>query len=188
MPGAGKSTVAASLKERGFLLITMGDVIREEAKRLNLEPTDANLGNLMLRLRKDLGPGAVAKLILTKMDRDINKGNRICKIVIDGIRSTAEVEVLNSVGIVKLLAIHASTNTRFVYTKERNRSDSPANVDEFTIRDKRELTIGISEAIALADETLSNNNLDIEELKEKAFAITQRWTNEMDNNLIGSRE
>ena len=44
-------------------------------------------------------------------------------------------------------------------------------------RDKRELTVGISEAIALSDESISNNNLTIEELKEKTYEIIQKWIN-----------
>ncbi|HYZ96864.1 MAG TPA: AAA family ATPase, partial [Nitrososphaeraceae archaeon] len=150
MPGAGKSTIASSLKEKGFPVITMGDVVREEANRQNLEPTDYNLGSLMLKLRRDLGPGAIAHLILRKIERDYN--NNIDVIIIDGIRSMPEVEVLKSIGYVKLLAIHASTNTRFAYTKERARPDCPSSIQDFVLRDRRELTVGISEAIALADE------------------------------------
>jgi dephospho-CoA kinase len=178
MPGAGKSTIASSLKEKGFLVITMGDAVREEAKRQNLEPTDCNLGTLMLKLRTELGPGAIAHLILRKMEKDTNR--KI--VIIDGIRSMPEVDILKSVGYVKLLAIHASTNTRFIYTKERARFDSPSSIKDFVVRDKRELTVGISEAIALADETLSNNELTVEELKEKAFEIIQKWIHEINKN------
>jgi low affinity Fe/Cu permease len=49
------------------------------------------------------------------------------------------------------------------------------NEKDFVVRDKRELTVGISEAIALSDESISNNNLTIEELKEKAYEIIQKW-------------
>jgi dephospho-CoA kinase len=179
MPGAGKSTIASSLKEKGFPVITMGDAVREEATRQNLEPTDYNLGSLMLKLRRDLGPGAISHLILRKVERDYNNINVI---IIDGIRSMPEVEVLKSVGYVKLLAIHASTNTRFTYTKERARPDCPSSIQDFVVRDRRELTVGISEAIALADETLSNNDLTIEELKEKGFEIIQKWIAEINKN------
>ena len=175
MPGAGKSTVANSLKEKGFLVITMGDIVREEARQRNLEMTDDNLGNLMLKLRNDLGTGAIAHLILKNVEKEIVNGDISGNIVIDGIRSIAEVEVLKTIGHVKILAIHAATITRFGHLKERARSDAPIIRDNFIIRDKRELTVGISEAIALADETLSNNNLTIEELKEKAFEIIQKW-------------
>ena len=174
MPGAGKSTVASFLKERGFSVITMGDAVREEAKRQGLEPTDANLGSMMIKLRQDLGQGAVAHLILKKLERDGNTSN----LVIDGIRSIPEVEVLKTVGTVKLLAIHASQDTRFRHLVDRKRSDAPASSSEFAGRDKRELSVGISEAIALADETISNNEITIDELKDKAWAIVSSWLEE----------
>jgi dephospho-CoA kinase len=177
MPGAGKSTIAASLKEKGFSVIAMGDIIREEARQQKVEPTDANLGRLMLRLRKDLGPGAVAHLILRKIDKQHNNNGGLDNIVIDGIRGVAEVEVLKKAGCVRLLAIHASTNKRFKHLKQRARSDDPSVMEEFTNRDKRELTVGISEPIALADETLSNNYLTVDQLKEKGFRIIEKWIN-----------
>jgi dephospho-CoA kinase len=174
MPGAGKSTVAFFLKEKGFALVPMGDAVREEAKRLGLEPTDINLGKLMLKLRQDLGPGAIGHIVLQKLGRDTSSGN----VVIDGIRSIPEVEVLKRIGHVKLLAIHASQETRFEHLKKRARSDAPANTNDFLGRDKRELSIGISEAIALADETISNNDLTLEQLKQRANGVVREWLEE----------
>jgi dephospho-CoA kinase len=176
MPGAGKSTVASYLKEKGFSAITMGDAVREEARRQGMEPTDANLGSMMLRLRQELGQGAVAHLILKKLERD---NNNTSNLVIDGIRSIPEVEVLKTIGEVRLLAIHASQDTRFRHLQERGRSDAPATSDEFAGRDKRELSVGISEAIALADETISNNGITIDQLKGQAYAIIKRWLEEI---------
>jgi len=37
------------------------------------------------------------------------------------------------------------------------------------------LKVGISEPIALANESLPNNNLSIKELKKKTFQIVQKW-------------
>jgi dephospho-CoA kinase len=178
MPGAGKSTVATLLQQKGFSRITMGDVVREEAKRRNIEMSDANLGSLMLKLRKDLGPAAVAYLILQKMRREADV---IGDIVIDGIRSVAEVNVLKTIGQVKLLAIHASAETRYKHMKERDRSDVPLNSNEFLIRDKRELDIGISEAIALSDEVVCNNNLTKDELRDRVLAIVRKWSDKINN-------
>ena len=172
MPGAGKSTVASFLRDKGFVAITMGDAVRDEARRQGLEPTDAHLGKLMLKLRQDLGQGAVAHLVLQKLERD---GNSTKDVVIDGIRGIAEVRVLKQVGHVKLLAIHASPEIRFKHLVERGRSDAPADTNEFISRDKRELSIGISEAIALADETISNNGLTIEQLRNHVYAIINEW-------------
>ena len=178
MPGAGKSTVASFLKEKGFATVTMGDAVREEAKRQGLEPTDANLGKLMLKLRQDLGQGAVAHLVLRKLKRDGSSGN----VVIDGLRSIPEIEVLKKVGHVKLLAIHASQDTRFKHLVDRGRSDAPASSDEFAGRDKRELSVGISEAIALADETISNNDLTLDQLKKHAYYAVRMWLEEAQNS------
>jgi dephospho-CoA kinase len=175
MPGAGKSSVASFLKEKGFVVMTMGDVVREEAKRQGLEPTDINLGKMMLKLRQDLGPGAVGHIVLQKLAREGNSSN----VVIDGIRSIAEVEVLKKVGHVRLLAIHASQDTRFKHLKERARADAPSSGDEFAGRDKRELSVGVSEAIALANEMISNNDLTLQQLKLCAYNIVKEWLEEI---------
>jgi dephospho-CoA kinase len=175
MPGAGKSSVASFLKQKGFDVVTMGDVVREEAKRQGLEPTDINLGKMMLKLRQDLGPGAVGYVVLQKLTRDGGSSN----VVIDGIRSIAEVEVLKKVGHVRLLAIHASQDTRFKHLKGRGRVDAPSNTNEFAARDKRELSVGVSEAIAFANEVISNNDLTLEQLKLRAYDIVKEWLEEI---------
>jgi dephospho-CoA kinase len=185
MPGAGKSTVATILQQNGFSVITMGDVVREEAKRRNLELTDSNLGNLMLELRKDFGPAAVAHLILKKMRQETNI---IGDMVIDGIRGVAELKRLEPMGHVKLLAVHASAKTRYKHIQQRSRSDVPLDSNDFESRDKRELEIGISYAIALADEVVSNNNLTKEELKHRVLAIVKKWIHEINNSSCGLKD
>ena len=170
MPGAGKSTIADGLKSKGFDKITMGDAVREEAARRNIEPTGANLGKLMLELRDKNGPGAVAVLI---KDQIANSKSNV--ILIDGLRSIAEVEVLKKFGMVKILAIHASSDTRFKFLSGRGRSDAPNDRQDFVKRDSREIGVGMSESIALADETISNNNLTISQLIDSAYSIIKGW-------------
>jgi len=170
MPGAGKSTIADGLKSKGYDIINMGNTVRAEAKNRNLEPTGPNLGKLMLELREKNGQGAVAELVALQIEN--SKSNVI---IIDGIRSNAEIEVLRKYGIVKLLAIHASTNTRFGFLKQRGRSDDPQTKENFEERDNREIGVGISNSIALSDETISNNNLTKDELIEHSFKIIEGW-------------
>ena len=169
MPGAGKSTITAGLQKE-FTCINMGDAVRTEAKRRNLEPTGQNLGKLMLELREKNGQGAVAELI---KDQIVNSKSDV--VVIDGVRSNAEIEVLKKIAAVKLLAIHASTDTRFNFLTVRARSDDPHDRTIFDERDSREIGVGISASIALADETISNNNLTISELIDTANNIIQKW-------------
>ena len=170
MPGAGKSTIADGLKSKGYDVINMGNVVRTEAKNRNLEPTGPNLGKLMIELREKNGQGAIAELVVPQIENAKSK-----VVIIDGIRSNAEIEVLRKHGIVKLLAIHASTNTRFGFLKQRGRSDDPQTKENFEERDNREIGVGISNSIALSDETISNNNLTKDELIDYSFKIIEGW-------------
>lgn len=170
MPGAGKSTIATGLKSKGYDTINMGNTVREEAKRRNLEPTGQNLGKLMLELREKNGPGAVAELVIPEIEN--SKSNVI---IIDGVRSNAEIDVLRKFGTVKLLAIHASTDKRFEFLKERGRSDDPQTKENFEERDNRELGVGISNSIALSDDAITNNNKTKEELIEASYKKIQGW-------------
>jgi dephospho-CoA kinase len=171
MPGAGKSTIADGLQSKGYVIINMGNAVRAEAKNRNLEPTGANLGKLMLELREKNGPGAVAELVRSQIENSTSE-----VIIIDGIRSSSEIEVLRKFGKVKLLAIHASTNTRFEFLQKRGRSDDPRTKENFEERDDRELGVGISNPIALSDDAISNNNLTKEELIEEAIRKIEQWT------------
>ena len=170
MPGAGKSTICSGLEKKGFTTINMGDAVRAEAKRRNLDPTGQNLGKLMLELREKEGQGAVAKLI---KDEITNSKSDI--VVIDGVRSNAEIDVLKKIAKLKLLAVHASTDTRYTFLSTRHRSDDPQNRQSFDERDNREIGVGISASIALADETLSNNNLTVDQLIDNAYQIITKW-------------
>jgi len=170
MPGAGKSTIAEGLKSKGYEIINMGDAVRAEAKNRNLEPNGENLGKLMLELREKNGSGAVANLIKPQI-----QNSQSDVILIDGIRSNAEIQVLKNSGNLKILFINASIDTRFEYLTNRGRSDDPENRETFEKRDDRELGVGISTSIALADETISNNSLTKEQLIETAYNIIQEW-------------
>jgi dephospho-CoA kinase len=170
MPGAGKSTIAEGLKPKGYDIVNMGNAVREEAKKRNLESTSSNLGKLMLELREKNGPGAIAELIKPKIESSTAN-----VILIDGVRSNDEIQVLRKFGNVKLLAIHASTDTRFDFLQKRGRSDDPQTKDNFDERDNRELGVGISNPIALSDDAISNTGLTKDELIESAFTIIQSW-------------
>lgn len=178
MPGAGKTTVANYLSQKGIPLLIMGDVVREVAENDGLEPTNDNLAKLMLRLRKRNGPEAVAHLIVNKIKLMKKQDKQLSVVIVDGIRSMAEVRVLRRIGSVKLLAIHGSTLTRYTHVRERGRSDVPSNIGEFDKRDKIEMDVGISNAIALADETISNNDISISELCRRSFITIQKWIQE----------
>ena len=170
MPGSGKSTIVSALKARGIEALNLGDGVRAEAKRRNIELSGDNLGKLMLELRDKNGPGAIAALLTEQIKNSSSK-----VIIVDGVRSIAEIEVLKTVGAVKLLSIEASADTRYKFLSARGRSDDPKTREKFEERDKRELGVGIGKSIAIADETISNNNLTLNELTECAYKIIEKW-------------
>ena len=170
MPGAGKSTIVSKLKDGGYETFSLGDGVRAEAKRHNLEPTGENLGRLMLELREKNGPGAVAELIKDSIQ---NSSHKI--IIIDGIRSIHEINVLKKTGNLKLLAVNASPNTRFEFLSDRKRSDDPLTREKFEERDNREIGVGLQEIIQLADESIENNNVTITQMVDSATKIFQKW-------------
>ncbi len=170
MPGAGKSTIAEGLQSKGYQIINLGNAVRNEAKARNLEASRDNLGKLMLELREKNGPGAIAKLV----ESEIMSSNSNV-LLIDGVRSNDEIEILKKFGNVKLLAIHASTDTRFNFLQKRGRTDDPQTKEHFNERDNRELSVGISNSIALSDYAISNISLTKDELLQKSYEIIQRW-------------
>ena len=170
MPGSGKSTIVSTLKAKGIEALNLGDGVRAEAKRRNLEPSGDNLGKLMLELREKNGPGAIAELLTEGIK---NSESKI--IIIDGVRSTAEIEVLKNVGSVKLLSIEAAADTRYNFLRSRGRSDDPETREKFEERDNRELGVGIGESIAIADETIVNSDITLDELTERAYKVIEKW-------------
>ncbi|MHB8567389.1 MAG: AAA family ATPase [Nitrososphaerales archaeon] len=153
MPGAGKSTASETSAPLGFEVFRMGDDVRMEAERRKIQPTDENLGAIMLQLRQSGGPVAIARLCEKRIEKDAKSK----LILIDGIRNVNEFLEFKKLGNAVLICIHTSPARRFQFLKTRARSDSPANYDSFEARDRRELTVGIGEAIALADEVIVNS-------------------------------
>ena len=172
MPGAGKSTIVNKLQEIGFTKFTLGDGIRAEAKRRNVDPSGENLGKIMLEVREKNGPGAVAELI-----KDSIQNSTQDVVIIDGVRSIAEIDVLKQIGDVKLLAIDASPETRFNFLSSRGRSDDPKTQENFQERDNREISVGLDKSIDIADKTITNRNLTIDELVNSAKEIIEGWIN-----------
>ena len=170
MPGSGKSTIVSALKSKGIETLNLGNGVRAEAKRRNLEPSGENLGKIMLQLREKNGPGAIANLLTDQIQN--SKSNII---IVDGVRSIAEIEVLKNVGSVKLLSIEATAETRFKFLKARGRSDDPETKEKFAERDNREISVGIDKSISIADETISNNDLTLDELTELAHTVIKKW-------------
>ena len=166
MPGAGKGVFRRTVQRIGYPVVIMGDKVREEVKRRNLNPTPENLGKTMLNLRELEGPAVIAKRCIPKLK------NATGKIVfIDGIRSLAEVDKFkrhfpNFI----LIAIHTAPKTRYQRLFRRRRSDDPTNWETFMERDLRELGIGMGAVISIADKVIVNKGT-LPQLRQKILQV-----------------
>jgi len=88
MPGSGKSVAADVAREMKIPVVVMGDVIREEAARRGLDPTDKNLGAVGNDLRNKEGPDSIATRCLAKI-----RETEADVVVVEGIRSKSEVDL-----------------------------------------------------------------------------------------------
>ena len=153
MAGSGKTTLAELLREKGYKVFTMGDVIRHEVRMRNQEPTPENLGKMAENIRKTGGDEAVARKCIPLIIGEPNN-----KVAIDGIRSLEEVDTFSEAFDTYLIAVHASPDTRYNRLKNRGRSDDPPNKQMFKVRERRELGFGIGNAIAQSDYIIVNDN------------------------------
>src|SRR6266852_1734947 len=167
MPGAGKSLASSVMKSRGIPVFVSGDIIRAEALKRRLEFTRKNLGELMLKIRKEEGMGAVAKRLVPLIEKE---GAEF--LVYEGARSVEEVDELRRKYRVILIAINASPQARFKRLQRRGRSDRPRGWSDFEERDNRELGVGIAKLIALADRTVENEESK-DDLKRRTRRVLQ---------------
>ena len=170
MPGAGKSTIAKGLESNGFAVVNMGDQVRTRAKELGLELNRENLSNLMREMREKDGPDAIAQLVKPAILSATSEA-----VIVDGVRSSDEIDFFRKIGTVRVLSVHASTDTRFDFLQHRGRSDDPSNRENFDTRDTKEISVGITAPIALADESISNNHQTIDQLVKEALCIINTW-------------
>jgi len=175
MPGAGKSSVVKSAQKIGYDVVIMGDVIREETAKRGLELNPVNVGKVMLELRAIGGENIVAEKCISKIEV-----KETANVIIDGIRSYAEVEVFQKhFSKFTLVAVHAPPLIRFNRLANRGRSDDPKSWEVFHERDMRELGVGIGKAIALSEYIIINDDsistLD-ERVRQILRRIEQKWT------------
>ncbi|MBQ2651955.1 MAG: AAA family ATPase [Methanobrevibacter sp.] len=161
LPGSGKSLISDIAIEMGAIIVSMGDIIREEAKKRG-EPTKETAVNL----RKEFGDNIVSELTVKKIKKLQEEGNADL-IIIEGIRSPHEVNMFKeNFDDFIILSIFANPNLRFERLKKRMREDDSQDYAGFRKRDLTELGFGIGDVISLSDKMIINES-DIESCQEK---------------------
>jgi len=172
MPGSGKGVAVSVAQEKGFPIVTMGDIVRQWVKDIGLELTDANVGRVATEERKKHGYDIWAIRTMEKVRTYTGSAQGV---VIDGTRGEAEVNVFRKhfrpeFGVI---AIHASPKTRFERILRRRRADDVLTEEAFHERDDRELSWGLGNVIAKADVMIVNEG-SIEEFKRSVDEAINR--------------
>ena len=170
LPGSGKGEASKIAGQHGLAVVVMGDVIRQEAARQGLEPTDQNLGRIGNALRAKGGPDAIARRTL---DWAMATGKDV--VVVDGLRSKAEADFFRAhAAEFHLIEVYAPAETRLKWLTARGRPDDPGSrrIDGKAVsssrpqdcgaaaleeRESREMGWGMCEAIEAADMSLKND-------------------------------
>ncbi|WP_296879928.1 nucleoside monophosphate kinase [uncultured Methanobrevibacter sp.] len=161
MPGSGKSLVSEMATKRGAMIVSMGDIVREEAKKRG-ESSKETAKNL----RKEHGKYIVSELTIKKIKKLQEEGIEN-SIVVEGIRSHHEVAMFKeNFDNFIILSIFANPALRFERLKKRMREDDSTDYNVFAKRDYTELDFGIGNVIALSDKIIINES-DIESCNEK---------------------
>ncbi len=159
LPGSGKTTAIEAIDDLG-IIVTMGDVVRDEVKKRNLEPSGNNIGKIAKELRERNGPSIIAEKcveLIKKMNEQI--------IFVDGVRSLSEISIFRKYWKFPIIAIIVEEEKRFKHLFERNRSDDPKSLEDLKERDKREIAFGLDKVLEIADYKIYNNS-SIDDLKK----------------------
>lgn len=128
--GSGKDTVANILEKKGFIHISLSDILREDLKRQKKLITRKNLVELGAKIRKEQGGAILAERAFSKIQP--NK-----KYVITSIGRTEEVHFFKEKKI-KIIYVDAHPKTRFKRIQARKRENDPATFKEFMKLEKQE--------------------------------------------------
>ena len=167
LPGSGKSLVSEIAEEKGAIIVSMGDIVREEAKKRG-ESSKETARNL----RKEHGQYIIAELTIKKIKNLESEGIKN-PIIVEGIRSHHEVEMFkeNFKNFI-ILSIFANPNLRFERLQNRMREDDSKDYAEFVKRDQMELDFGIGNVISLSDKIIINES-DLESYTQKINAFLE---------------
>ncbi|ABU81948.1 Dephospho-CoA kinase-like protein [Ignicoccus hospitalis KIN4/I] len=165
LPGSGKGTFAEVAKALGIPVIVMGDIVREEAKKRNLELTSDNLAKVAAELRAKHGKDVLAKLVIDRIEREYKES---CVVLVDGCRAPEELETFKRYTKVIVVAIEAPFELRAERLSSRARADDRGNVVEILKkRDEKEIELGVKKIMEMADFIIPNTR-DVEDFVERA--------------------
>ena len=169
MCGSGKSVASEYLEKKGWNKVYFGGVTMDKLKENNIEITPENEKAMRENLRKELGMGAFAIILLPKIKEMLELGDTI----LDGVYSYDEVKILKKeFPNIKIISIVCDKDIR--YRRLNTRESRPLTNLEAENRDISEVeNIAKAPPIAMADYYVLNNGT-IEEYINRLKDIIER--------------
>lgn len=163
MPLAGKTTVANMMKQEGFVVLDMGDVVRTEMQKRGVAAEST--GDFVNSMREEHGMDAIAQLSIPYLQEIIEERE---KIAITGMRGWDEKKRFEKETgeTIEIIAVWASGETRKERREARQREEDTEG-DGFEERDLREIQNGVGKLLSLSDYMVKNEDLREGELKQK---------------------
>ncbi|QKG93570.1 AAA family ATPase [Halorubrum salinarum] len=159
LPGSGKGEAANVAEAAGIPVVVMGDVIRAECRRRDLDPAQHH-GRIAQALREEEGDDAIAARTLPRIREAAAESDRDETVLVDGLRSTVELDRFREAfgDDFTLVAIRAPFELRAERLGERGRDDSDADLSALRERDAREIDLGLGETLDRADVEIDNTD------------------------------
>lgn len=167
MPLSGKTTVAQMLEDKGFSLLDMGDVVRAEMEKRDIQA--GNEGSFVNSQRDEKGMDAIAQLSVPYLEDLMDQTDRI---IITGMRGWSEKRRFEKETgeDLDVIALWASRDTRRQRREDRQRAEDIKGQD-FHERDIREIDNGVGKLMALSDHMIINDGIDLDDLKDRLTEV-----------------
>ncbi|MBI4399156.1 AAA family ATPase [Candidatus Micrarchaeota archaeon] len=153
MRASGKGLFSEVAKKLKIPVFEMRDVVYEMMENRGIGLNNRSIRDFATNLRKKYGYGIVAKKLVRSLEK-----NKDRTIIINGIRGLEEVEVFRKKFGKKfvLLGVYSPPDIRFRRVLKRNKPEDPKTLKEFEWADRKELSWGVAEAIAMSDMLIVN--------------------------------
>lgn len=171
--GAGKSTLCSYLKEKGYSVFSLSDVLRERLRKEGIPLTRDSMTDEANKLKEKYGLQYFADQAYTLA---MENGSEY--VVFDSVRNVEEVAFLKEKGVV-FIGVDAAIDIRYNRIVKRQRESDFVDFDTFQRQDKRENTgestgQNIHAALQLCSTIITNNGSYDELVADINVVLEQR--------------
>jgi dephospho-CoA kinase len=156
---SGKGEAVRILNGYGFKYISLSDIVRREAAKVDPAVSRSRMQDIGNRLRREGGAGVLGRMVREQVMAADEK-----RWVIDGIRNPAEVLELKKINDFFLIGIDSDVPTILARMKKRGRATDVSAENELRASLEREWGNGepkdgqqVGRTLAIADFTIANN-------------------------------